>query len=50
MPEVAYVALGSNLGDREGYLRAARDAIAALHRTRVVATSAVEETAPIGPV
>ena len=47
---MAYVALGSNLGEREGYLRAARDAIAALHRTRVVATSAVEETAAIGPV
>ena len=50
MPELAYVALGSNLGDREGYLRFARDRVAALPETRVVAASAVEETAPVGGV
>lgn len=44
----AYVALGSNLGDRAGYLAAARQALAALPDTRVVAASAVEETAPLG--
>lgn len=44
----AYVALGSNLGDRAGYLAAARTALAALPETRVVAASAVEETAPLG--
>ena len=49
MREVAYIALGSNLGDREGYLRVARERIAALGGTRIVAASAVEETAPIGP-
>jgi len=46
--ERAYVALGSNLGDREGHLAAARAALAALPRTRLVAASAVEETAPLG--
>jgi 2-amino-4-hydroxy-6-hydroxymethyldihydropteridine diphosphokinase len=48
--DVAYIALGSNLGDRDGHLAAARAAIAALPDTRIVAASAVEETAPIGPV
>ena len=45
--ERAYVALGSNLGDRAGYLSAARAALAALPETAVVAASAVEETAPL---
>jgi len=45
--ERAYVALGSNLGDRAGHLAAARAALAALPRTRVVAESLVEETAPL---
>ncbi len=44
------VALGSNLGDRAGFLAGARRAIAALVDVRLVAASAVEETAPIGPV
>lgn len=48
--DVAYVALGSNVGDRAKYLAAARAALAALPRTRLVAASDVEETAPIGPV
>jgi 2-amino-4-hydroxy-6-hydroxymethyldihydropteridine diphosphokinase len=48
--DVAYIALGSNLGDREAHLAAARAAIGALPETRVLGTSAVEETAPIGPV
>ena len=46
--ERAFVALGSNLGDREGHLEAARAALAALPRTRLVAASRVEETAPLG--
>jgi 2-amino-4-hydroxy-6-hydroxymethyldihydropteridine diphosphokinase len=46
--ERAYVALGSNLGDRAGHLAAARAALAALPRTRMVAESRVEETAPLG--
>jgi 2-amino-4-hydroxy-6-hydroxymethyldihydropteridine diphosphokinase len=45
----AYVALGSNLGDRAAYLARARVAIAALPGTRLVGESDVEETAPIGP-
>jgi 2-amino-4-hydroxy-6-hydroxymethyldihydropteridine diphosphokinase len=45
--ERAYVALGSNLGDRAGHLAAARAALAALPRTRLVAASRVEETAPL---
>jgi 2-amino-4-hydroxy-6-hydroxymethyldihydropteridine diphosphokinase len=49
MRDTAYVALGSNLGDREQYLAAARAAIARLPRTTVLAESDVEETAPLGP-
>jgi 2-amino-4-hydroxy-6-hydroxymethyldihydropteridine diphosphokinase len=45
--ERAYLALGSNLGDRAGHLAAARAALAALPGTRLVAESAVEETAPL---
>ncbi len=45
--ERAYIALGSNLGDRAGHLAAARAALAALPGTRLVAESAVEETAPL---
>ena len=46
-PERAYIALGSNLGDREEHLAAARAALAALPATRWVAASAVEETQPL---
>jgi 2-amino-4-hydroxy-6-hydroxymethyldihydropteridine diphosphokinase len=46
--ERAYIAPGSNLGDREGHLAAARAALAALPRTRLVGASRVEETAPLG--
>jgi len=42
------VALGSNLGDREGHLAAARAALAALPGIRILASSTVEETAPLG--
>jgi 2-amino-4-hydroxy-6-hydroxymethyldihydropteridine diphosphokinase len=45
--ERVYVALGSNLGDRAGHLAAAREALAKLPDTEVVAASAVEETAPL---
>lgn len=43
-----YVALGSNLGDRAGYLSAARAALDTLPDTRVVAASSIEETTPLG--
>jgi 2-amino-4-hydroxy-6-hydroxymethyldihydropteridine diphosphokinase len=46
--ERAYIALGSNLGDRAGHLAAARAALAALPRSRLIAQSSVEETAPLG--
>ena len=48
--ETVFIALGSNLGDRAAHLAGARAAIAALDGTRVLAASAVEETAPLGPV
>lgn len=49
MRDVAYVALGSNLGDREHYLSVARNEIARLPKTTVLATTPIEETDPIGP-
>lgn len=45
---LAYLALGSNLGDRAAHLEAARVAIAGLPGTRLLAASAVEETEPLG--
>ncbi len=46
--ERAYIALGSNLGDRTAYLAAARESLAQIPDTRVIAVSRVEETAPLG--
>lgn len=46
---MAYIALGSNVGDRAGHLARARAALAALPGSRLLALSTVEETAPIGP-
>jgi 2-amino-4-hydroxy-6-hydroxymethyldihydropteridine diphosphokinase len=48
-PDWAFVALGSNLGERERYLRHGREALAALPDTELVAASRIEETAPLGP-
>lgn len=51
MPELtdtAYIALGSNLGDRVAHLSAAREAIRALPNSRIVRESPVEETSPVG--
>lgn len=45
---MAFLALGSNLGDRERHLRAAREALAGLADVRVAAETPVEETAPLG--
>jgi 2-amino-4-hydroxy-6-hydroxymethyldihydropteridine diphosphokinase len=45
----AYVALGSNLGDREAQLLAAIAALRALPGVRVEAVSTLYETAPVGP-
>jgi 2-amino-4-hydroxy-6-hydroxymethyldihydropteridine diphosphokinase len=50
MRHLAYIALGSNLGDRNQLLAGARAALAALPGSRVVAESSVEETAPVSDV
>lgn len=47
---IVYIALGSNLGERERFLSDARKAIAELPGTRFVAQTPVEETDAIGPV
>jgi 2-amino-4-hydroxy-6-hydroxymethyldihydropteridine diphosphokinase len=44
----AYVGLGSNLGDREGFLARAIDALRAEPRAEVEAVSAMRETDPVG--
>ncbi len=49
MPDVAYIALGSNVGDREAHLAAGRRGLATLPRSRLRALSSIEETAPLGP-
>lgn len=49
MTEAVFVALGSNLGDRVRHLEAAATALNSLPHTRVEASSAIEETDPIGP-
>ncbi|MEX0908841.1 MAG: 2-amino-4-hydroxy-6-hydroxymethyldihydropteridine diphosphokinase [Gemmatimonadaceae bacterium] len=45
---LVFIALGSNVGDRDKHLAAARRAIAALPDTFIVAESDVEETEPLG--
>lgn len=50
MTDVAYIALGSNIGNRDLALARARAAIAAIRDTRLIASTAVEETEPIGPI
>jgi 2-amino-4-hydroxy-6-hydroxymethyldihydropteridine diphosphokinase len=46
--ERAFVALGSNVGDRAAHLDRARVAISLLPATRLEALSSVEETPPLG--
>ncbi|HJR62205.1 MAG TPA: 2-amino-4-hydroxy-6-hydroxymethyldihydropteridine diphosphokinase [Gemmatimonadaceae bacterium] len=48
--DIAYIALGSNVGDRQAHLARARAALATLPESRVIARSSVEETEPVGPV
>ncbi len=48
MSDIAYIALGSNLGDRRGYLERARAEIDAIPGCRVIAATAIEETEPLG--
>ena len=47
-PVRAWVALGSNLGNREAHLALARDRLARLPGTSVLAASRIAETAPLG--
>jgi 2-amino-4-hydroxy-6-hydroxymethyldihydropteridine diphosphokinase len=44
----AYVALGSNLGDRQAHLALGRERLAGLPGTVLRGASAIEETAPLG--
>lgn len=46
--DTAFVALGSNLGDRAAWLRHGHDALAALDNAEIVAMTTPEETAPLG--
>jgi 2-amino-4-hydroxy-6-hydroxymethyldihydropteridine diphosphokinase len=50
MRDVAYVALGSNVGDRASHLALGRDQLAALPRSRLRAVSSIDETEPLGPI
>ena len=45
----AFVALGSNLGEREQHLADARQRLSEIDGLEIIAESAVEETAPLGP-
>ena len=47
--ERVYVALGSNVGDREGHLAMARRRLASLSHTKLRSESTIEETEPLGP-
>ena len=43
----AYIALGANLGDAQGTVRAAMDEVARLPQTQLVAASSLYRTAPV---
>jgi len=44
----AFLGLGSNVGDRESYLKAATDAVCKLEKTRTISSSSIYETEPWG--
>ncbi len=44
----AFVAIGSNLGDREQHLSFARERLGVLPGTRLLAASSIEQTEPLG--
>lgn len=48
MDDIAYVALGSNVGDRAQHLEDAIERIALIPESRIVAKSSVEQTEPLG--
>ncbi len=45
----AYIAIGSNLGDRLGYIESAIELLNQLEKIEVICVSTMIETAPIGP-
>lgn len=45
---LAYIAIGSNLGERERFLADARKAIGALPNTTLIAATPIQETDPLG--
>ncbi|MBU0984833.1 MAG: 2-amino-4-hydroxy-6-hydroxymethyldihydropteridine diphosphokinase [candidate division Zixibacteria bacterium] len=47
MAETTYILLGSNLGDREGFLAAALDRMQSIEGLEIIATSAVYVTEPV---
>jgi 2-amino-4-hydroxy-6-hydroxymethyldihydropteridine diphosphokinase len=49
VPTTAYIALGSNLGDRAAHIDAALQQIDRIPNTRITARSQTIETAPVGP-
>ena len=48
-PATAYIALGSNLGDRRGHLEAGLEAVGRVPGITVAAVSRFVETEPVGP-
>ena len=50
MPERAYIAIGSNLGDRHAYLEAGLKEVATLPGTHLAEVSHAYKTPPMGPV
>src|SRR5687768_8725165 len=48
--DVAYIALGSNVGDRTAHLALARQALASLESSVMIGETQIEETPAIGPV
>lgn len=48
MPHHVFIAIGSNIGDRQSYYQRALQLIAALPQTRVVQQSSQYETEPLG--
>jgi len=49
-PVRAWVALGTNLGEREAHLAWARDRLGGLPGTRMLGASTIEETKPLGTI
>jgi 2-amino-4-hydroxy-6-hydroxymethyldihydropteridine diphosphokinase len=49
-PTIAYIGLGSNVGDRHAHLAFALRTLAAVPGMRVVAASEFIETEPVGPI